>query len=36
MGIHGYCLFAFSHLSDEQMAGGDELNAERVVIFFRR
>lgn len=37
MGIHGYCLFAFSHLSDEQMAVlRDELNAERAVPFFRR
>ncbi|MGC9316548.1 MAG: glycoside hydrolase family 10 protein [Armatimonadota bacterium] len=36
MGIHGYCLFAQSHLSDEQleMLRGD-LNAEEAVPYFR-
>ena len=36
MGIHGYCLFAFSHLSDEQSAIiRDELNSESAVPYFR-
>ena len=36
MGIHGYCLFAFRHLSDEQLAVlRDDLNAEDAVPFFR-
>ena len=36
MGIHGYCLFAFSHLSDEQLAVlRDEVNAEKAVPFYR-
>jgi len=36
MGIRGYCLFAFSHLSDEQLEMlRDEVNAEDAVPFFR-
>ena len=36
MKIHGYCLFAFSHLSDEQLAViRDELNPEPAVPYFR-
>ncbi len=36
MGIRGYCLFAFSHLSDEQLAVlRDEVNAEKAVPFYR-
>lgn len=36
MGIHGYCLFAFSHLSDEQleMLRG-EINRDEAVPYFR-
>ena len=36
MKIHGYCLFAFSHLSDEQLAViRDELNPEPAAPYFR-
>ena len=36
MGIHGYCLFAFSHLSEEQLAViRDELNSEPAAPYFR-
>jgi len=36
MGIHGYCLFAFSHLSDEQLELlRGEINAEPAVPYFR-
>ncbi len=36
MKIHGYCLFAFSHLSDEQLAViRDKLNGEPAVPYFR-
>ena len=36
MKIHGYCLFAFSHLSDEQLAViRDKLNADPAVPYFR-
>ena len=36
MGIHGYCLFAYSHLSDEQLRILREvLNTEPAVPYFR-
>jgi hypothetical protein len=36
MGIHGYCLFAFGHFSDEQLdLLRDEVNTEEAVPFFR-
>lgn len=36
MGIHGYCLFAFSHLSDEQLETlRDDVNGEAAVPYFR-
>lgn len=36
MGIHGYCLFAFSHLSDEQLEMlRNDINAEPAVPYFR-
>ncbi len=36
LGIHGYCLFAYPHLSDEQLAVlRDEVNAEPAVPFYR-
>ncbi len=36
MGIHGYCLFAYSHLSQPQLAMlRDQANAEPAVPFFR-
>jgi uncharacterized lipoprotein YddW (UPF0748 family) len=36
MGIHGYCLFAFSHLSDEQLGVlRDDVNGEAAVPYFR-
>ena len=36
MGIHGYCLFAFSHLSDEQLNTlRQHLNTEPAVPYFR-
>ncbi len=37
MGIHGYCLFAFTHLSDEQLAIlAQEVNTEPARPFFRK
>ena len=36
MGIHGYCLFAYTHLSDEQLQMlRTELNAESAVPYYR-
>ena len=36
MGIHGWCLFAFGHLSDEQLEMlHAEANPERAVPYFR-
>ncbi|NLY01276.1 MAG: family 10 glycosylhydrolase [Rhodopirellula sp.] len=36
MGIHGYCLFALSHLSDEQLAMlREQINAEPAVPYYR-
>ncbi len=36
LGIHGYCLFAYPHMSDEQLAVlRDEVNAEPAVPFYR-
>ena len=36
MGIHGYCLFAYGHLSDPQLEVlRDELNTEPAVPYFR-
>jgi len=36
MGIRGYCLFAFSHLSDEQLEMlREQVNAEPAVPYFR-
>ena len=37
MGIHGYCLFAFTHLRDEQLAiPAQEVNTEPARPFFRK
>jgi len=36
MGIHGYCLFAYSHLSEPQLKMlHDKINAEPAVPYFR-
>jgi len=36
MGIHGYCLFAFTHLSDEQLEVlRTRVNAEPAAVYFR-
>lgn len=36
IGIHGYCLFAFSHLSDEQIEMlREDVNAEAAVPYYR-
>jgi hypothetical protein len=36
MGIHGYCLFAFNHMSDEQLQVlREKANAEEARPFFR-
>jgi len=36
MGIHGYCLFTYSHLSDSQLDMlRDQVNAELAVPYFR-
>jgi uncharacterized lipoprotein YddW (UPF0748 family) len=36
LGIHGYCLFAYSHLSDAQLeALRDQVNAQPAVPYFR-
>ncbi|HUT95087.1 MAG TPA: family 10 glycosylhydrolase [Thermoguttaceae bacterium] len=36
LGIHGYCLFAFSHLSDEQLPMiREDVNTEPAVPYFR-
>jgi hypothetical protein len=36
LGIHGYCLFAYSHLSDEQLRMiRKDVNAEPAVPYFR-
>lgn len=36
LGIHGYCLFAFGHLSDEQLETlRDDVNGEAAVPYFR-
>lgn len=36
MGIHGYCLFAYSHLSDEQLQAIQKLNQEPATPYYRR
>ena len=36
LGIHGYCLFAFGHLSDEQLRMlREDINTEPAVLYFR-
>lgn len=35
MGIHGYCLFAYSHLSDEQLQAIQKLNQEPATPYCR-
>jgi hypothetical protein len=36
LGIHGYCLFAYSHLSDEQLRMlREDVNSEPALPYFR-
>ena len=35
MGIHGYCLFAYNHLSDEQLKAVEGLNNQSAVPYYR-
>ena len=35
MGIHGYCLFAYNHFSDEQLKAVEGLNTQPAAPYYR-